>query len=221
MATKERIVFYGVASEYAYEAMEIALRGKLDVAAYIDNVNTEPASSVLSPLLVPDELEPELLQLPVSIPLITPGYRKKLVAEIQERGFSAGFYDLIDPTAVVPTTARWGAGFHVNAGVVIGANSQFGKQVQINRSASIGHDTVSEDYVTFGPGCLLCGSCHIGAGSFIGGGATLVPKVKVGRNAIVGAGAVVTKDVPDNVVVAGNPARVIKEGIVGYNKVSV
>ena len=221
MAINDRIVFYGVGSEYAYEAMEIALRAKLDIAAYIDNVNSEPASSVLSPLLTIEELNPGLLALPVSIPLITPGYRKKLVAEIQERGFSAGFYDLIDPTAVVPTTARWGSGFHVNAGVVIGANSQFGEQVQINRSDSIGHDTVAEDYVTFGPGCLLCGSCHIGAGSFIGGGATLVPKVRIGRNAIVGAGAVVTKDVPDNAVVAGNPARLIKDSIAGYNGVGV
>ena len=93
--------------------------------------------------------------------------------------------------------------------------------MQINRSASIGHDTVAEYYVTFGPGCLLCGSCHIGAGSFIGGGATLVPKVRICRNAIVGAGAVVTKDVPDNAVVAGNPARLIKDSIAGYNGVGV
>ena len=50
----------------------------------------------------------------------------------------------------------------------------------------------------------------IGANAWLGGGAIVLPGVTVGENAVVGAGAVVTKDVPANVVVAGNPARVIK-----------
>jgi maltose O-acetyltransferase len=46
---------------------------------------------------------------------------------------------------------------------------------------------------------------------WVGGGAILLPGVRIGRNAVVGAGAVVTRSVPPNVVVAGNPARVIRE----------
>jgi maltose O-acetyltransferase len=46
---------------------------------------------------------------------------------------------------------------------------------------------------------------------WIGGGAILLPGVRVGRNAVVGAGAVVSRSVPANTVVAGNPARVIRE----------
>ena len=46
---------------------------------------------------------------------------------------------------------------------------------------------------------------------WIGGGAILLPGVTIGRNAVVGAGAVVTRSVPANTVVAGNPARVIRE----------
>lgn len=46
---------------------------------------------------------------------------------------------------------------------------------------------------------------------WIGGGAILLPGVKVGRNSVVGAGAVVTREVPPNTVVVGNPARVIRE----------
>ena len=45
---------------------------------------------------------------------------------------------------------------------------------------------------------------------WIGGGAILLPGMSIGRNAVVGAGAVVTRDVPANTVVAGNPARVIR-----------
>ncbi len=47
-------------------------------------------------------------------------------------------------------------------------------------------------------------------GASIGSGATILSKVVIGENAIVGAGSVVTRDVPPNVIVAGNPARVLR-----------
>ncbi len=50
----------------------------------------------------------------------------------------------------------------------------------------------------------------VGENAKIGANATILPGVKIGKNAVVGAGAVVTKDVPDNAVVAGNPAKIIK-----------
>ncbi|MFB4169363.1 maltose acetyltransferase domain-containing protein [Virgibacillus sp. JSM 102003] len=51
----------------------------------------------------------------------------------------------------------------------------------------------------------------IGHNVWIGGGAIINPGVKIGDNVVVASGAVVTKDVPDNVVVGGNPAKAIKE----------
>jgi maltose O-acetyltransferase len=51
----------------------------------------------------------------------------------------------------------------------------------------------------------------IGDGAWIGGGAIILPGVSIGENAVVGAGAVVTRDVAPGAVVAGNPARVIRE----------
>lgn len=47
-------------------------------------------------------------------------------------------------------------------------------------------------------------------GASIGAGATILPGITIGENAIVGAGAVVTKDIPKNVTVVGNPARILK-----------
>jgi acetyltransferase-like isoleucine patch superfamily enzyme len=48
-------------------------------------------------------------------------------------------------------------------------------------------------------------------GASIGSGATLLGEITVGENAIVGAGSVVTKDVPPDTIVAGNPARILKK----------
>jgi len=53
----------------------------------------------------------------------------------------------------------------------------------------------------------------IGKRCFIAVGATILPGVKIGDEVIVGAGAVVTKNIPSNVIVAGNPARIIRENI--------
>lgn len=50
----------------------------------------------------------------------------------------------------------------------------------------------------------------IGNNVWIGGGAIINPGVTIGDNAVIASGAVVTKDVPENVVVGGNPARIIK-----------
>jgi len=47
-------------------------------------------------------------------------------------------------------------------------------------------------------------------GASIGSGSTILARVTIGENAIVGAGSVVTRDVPDNAIVAGNPARTMR-----------
>ena len=54
---------------------------------------------------------------------------------------------------------------------------------------------------------------HIGKRCFIGANAIIMCGVKIGDEVIIGSGAIVTKDVPDNCIVAGNPARILKEGI--------
>ena len=51
---------------------------------------------------------------------------------------------------------------------------------------------------------------HIGDNVWIGGRAVINPGVKIGNNVVIASGAVITKDVPDNLIVGGNPARAIK-----------
>ena len=57
----------------------------------------------------------------------------------------------------------------------------------------------------------VCETTIVKSGASIGSGATLLSKIIVGENAIIGAGSVVTKDVPPNTIVAGNPAKVLRK----------
>ena len=69
--------------------------------------------------------------------------------------------------------------------------------------ATNNHDMYERNIIT-------CKPVHIKKNVWMGVNVTILPGVTIGENAVVGAGAVVTKDVPDNAVVVGNPARVIK-----------
>lgn len=212
-------ILYGIGSNYVFEALEIAQSSNIKIMASLDNLKTVKDPDIPN-ILTPEQITPELLKIPVTIPLITPGYRKLLEDEIIRLGFTR-WANFIDRTAIIALSTSFGEGIHINAGSVIGAKCNFGKQVLINRSVSIGHHVIVEDYVTFGPACVVCGNCTIGAGSFMGAGSIILPKVTIGSNSVIGAGAVVTKDVPNNCIVVGNPAKVIKQGINGYNQVGV
>jgi sugar O-acyltransferase (sialic acid O-acetyltransferase NeuD family) len=127
--------------------------------------------------------------------------------------FDAGFdapVSLVDPTAVVASTATIKHGVYVNAAAVIGSNTTIGGFSNINRSASIGHDNVLGFATSVGPGAILTGDIRVGAVASIGAGAVILPGISIGRRAVIGAGAIVTKDVADFQVVAGNPARVLR-----------
>lgn len=69
---------------------------------------------------------------------------------------------------------------------------------------------ISNNHDPYDRQVLLCKPVHIKKGAWIGANAVILPGVTVGEQAIVAAGSVVTKDVPDYAVVAGNPAKQIK-----------
>ena len=60
-------------------------------------------------------------------------------------------------------------------------------------------------------GVEMAYSIEIGNNVWIGGGVIICPSVKIGENSVIGAGSVVTKDILNNVLAAGNPCKVIKE----------
>jgi sugar O-acyltransferase (sialic acid O-acetyltransferase NeuD family) len=102
-------------------------------------------------------------------------------------------------------------GCNIMTGTIITSDIQVMKGTLINLNCTIGHDSIIGNFVELSPGVHISGNCTIGDFTVFGTNATMLPKLTVGKNVIVGAGSVVTKDLPDNCVAVGIPAKIIKE----------
>jgi sugar O-acyltransferase (sialic acid O-acetyltransferase NeuD family) len=113
---------------------------------------------------------------------------------------------MIHPTAIVLRGAEIGPGSQVCAGAVIGVDARVGANAIINTLASVDHDDEIADHVSVAPGAHLAGRVSVGRGARVGIGATIREGIRIGDGATVAAGAVVVRDVPANMRVAGVPA---------------
>lgn len=96
-----------------------------------------------------------------------------------------------------------GCKFQDQGGIFIGDGALIGHNVVL---ATLNHAMSPKDRATMVPAAI-----HIGRNVWIGANATVLPGVTIGDGAIVAAGAVVTKDVPENTIVGGVPARIIRQ----------
>jgi len=125
---------------------------------------------------------------------------------------------------VVLAGARIGADCNINAQVFIEGDVIVGDRVTVKSGVQLWNGLRVADDVFIGPNATFSNDAFprsrqrpecflqtaIGVGASIGANATILPGLTIGAGAMVGAGAVVTKDVPAGVVVAGNPAVVIR-----------
>jgi sugar O-acyltransferase (sialic acid O-acetyltransferase NeuD family) len=219
-----RWLIYACRTTFAPEVLEVVLRCGDEVEALVDNLGGRSSTPMPRfpagvPVVEPGDLSPAQLRLAVVAPPLTPGHRHAVMAEVRARGLST-FPALLDPSAVISSSVEVGDAVLVNAGVVVGANSRLGFGTSVNRSASLGHDNVVDDFATIGPCASTAGHVHVGRGAFLGVGSVCAPEVRIGENAVVGAGAVVVRDVEPGAVVVGNPARTIRTGP-GFGGVAV
>lgn len=131
--------------------------------------------------------------------------RKRIVTTLD-----TNFIMTIHPNAIVSKFAKIGPGTQIMAAAVVNPDAIIGNHCIINTGAIVEHDCKLEDYVHIAPNACLGGNVTVGEKTLVGIGATVIPNVKIGKNVSIGAGTVVLQDVPDNAVVVGVPARIIK-----------
>lgn len=113
------------------------------------------------------------------------------------------------PSAVISPSARIGPGSVVMPMVVVNARAQVGRAVILNTGAIVEHDCRVGDGAHLSPGAILAGEVVVESLGWIGTGAVVIPRRVIGARAIVGAGSTAHRDVPPDVTVVGNPARVV------------
>ena len=144
------------------------------------------------------------------------------LADVQSDNIGAG--TRIWQFCVVFAGAKIGANCNICAQVLIENDVVIGDNVTVKSGVQLWDGVRVEDNVSIGPNATFTNDLYprakqpyqqlktsIKKGASIGANATILPGVTVGENAMVGAGAVVTKDVPPNVVVFGNPAKIMRK----------
>jgi sugar O-acyltransferase (sialic acid O-acetyltransferase NeuD family) len=119
---------------------------------------------------------------------------------------------LVHPGAHLAATATLGAGSIVLAGVVMTADVSVGDHAVVMPGCVFTHDNEIGDCVTFGAGVCVSGGVSIKSCAYVGAGALIREGVVVGRGSTVGLGSVVLRDIPDNEVWVGAPAKRLRAG---------
>ncbi len=147
----------------------------------------------------------------ISVAIGDPYIKKDIVNKIKRNGYK--FAEIIHPNCYISRHNTIGQGAIICEGTVMTTGVNIGDFVIINKNCSIGHDVVINDYVTISPGSNISGNVNIGEMTYIGSGVNIRDELTIGDGTIVGIGSTVVKNIPSDVVVVGNPARVLKENI--------
>lgn len=142
------------------------------------------------------------------------GQRVKIFAFTNLYGCSIGDDSKIGTFVEIQKGARVGARCKVSSHTFICEGVNLGDEVFIGHGVTFINDrfprSTNPDGQLQTEADWSCVATQVKRGASIGSGATILCGVTIGERAIVGAGSVVTKDVPDGAVVAGNPARILR-----------
>ncbi len=210
----ENILVFGGGLHLNYCIDIILKEGKYNIVGVVDSIN-EIGTILFGYEVVgrQEELNELVAKYDVHAGLITIGdnWSRKIVYDClinQIPDFK--FVNAIHPSSIIGSNVEFGVGIVAMAGCIFNPNSTVGNFCFFATGAQIEHDCIVGDFASVSAGSVTGGKVVIGKYSAITLGVIIMDRVNIGENTVVGSGSLVTKDLPNNVLAYGNPAKIIR-----------
>jgi len=200
------------AKGFAKELLEVCHQlGRTDDLVFFDNISTDLPEKLFGQFpILRSEAEVKAYFKNISkdfaLGLGKPKLREQMCTQFENWGGTLN--SVISPQAVI---ANFGLQIEPGATILsyasISGTATIGKGLLMYTNAIVTHDCFLGDFVELSPGATILGACEIGDSTHVGANATILPNLIVGKDVVVGAGAVVTKNIADNQMVKGVPAK--------------
>jgi sugar O-acyltransferase (sialic acid O-acetyltransferase NeuD family) len=173
-----------------------------------DDAATRPREILGIPILGPLELLPQTPHDAIVVAIGDNRIRRLVTERLAESG--EPIITVRHPFTSIAADATIGAGSMISAGVVITPGATIGRGVLLNTGCSVDHQSSVGDFAHVSVHVTIGANCAIGEETLIAVGATVTTGRRVGARTVIGAGAVVVRDIGDDLVAYGVPARVVR-----------
>lgn len=204
------------AKGFAKEVLEILHQnGETENLCFYDDINTDVPEKLYGIFPVLKNLEEakkyfKNIDCHFTLGIGNPELRFKLFQKFTDLG--GKFISTVSKNAEIGHFGiQIAEGCNILAGVKVSNDVTIGVGTMIYYNSIITHDVIIGKFCEISPDVTLLGKCVIGDNCQLGAGSIILPNIKIGNNVIIGSGAVVSKDLPDNCVAVGVPAKVIRE----------
>ena len=121
------------------------------------------------------------------------------------------FATIIHPSVTISPDSILGYNTIIMSNVVISCGANIGNHCVVLPNSVIAHDCIVGDYCCIGSNVTISGNVALGSNCYVGSGASMRDNIKIGENTLIGLGSNVISNFASGVVVAGNPAKRLRE----------
>ena len=186
-----------------------ALQNKWERIVFINDFKTEPVINGVE-VLTFDEFKTNLS--PYNSKVVVATGEPKVRQALREKATASGYslQTLAHPTASIGAGTQIDEGAIVQFGSFVSCKAKIGANCLIQNMSTVGHDSIIGSDTVISAFAFIGGACSVGERTYIGASVSVKEKIVIGADSIIGIGSVVLRDIPENVIAFGNPARPMK-----------